>query len=353
MSKVLLLTDTHYGIRNDNKVILDFQKKFVDEVILPTLENEKITEIFHLGDLVDRRKFINIQTHNRMRVDFLDPLAARNIRMTILAGNHDIYYKNSLKVNSLKEFVHHYPNIHVVEEPEEHPYGILLLPWICEENYEEVMTAVSKSNSPTLFGHLELCGYEMEKGRFADHGLSANLFEKFSCVCSGHFHHKSDYQNIHYLGSPWETNWGDYGDTRGFHIFDTNTQELRFIENRFKILKKVKYTDLDQSFDDIMGIDFSEFAGTYVKVIVRSKINPFWFDTFISKIEEAGAIDVKTVDDHLNLNIESADDIMEGAETTMDIIDKSIEATNLDDDKKKRLHSVIKQLHDDAVMLQS
>jgi DNA repair exonuclease SbcCD nuclease subunit len=360
VTKVALINDTHYGIRGNSTTILDFQKKFLDGVFFPELDKRGITDVFHLGDLVDQRKVINIQTLSRMRADFLEPLRARAISFTVLVGNHDIYFKNSIRVNALRELLGEEPWVNIVDQPNEltHPTkdwgtGILLIPWICEENYEEIMQAIADSNATCLMGHLELSGFEMEKGRYHEGGLNPSLFDKFSCVCSGHFHHKSDYKNIHYLGSPWETNWGDYGSPRGFHIFDTTTQELEFIENPYHLLRKVKYADAGKSFEEVMDVDFSEFAGSYVKVIVRSKDNPFWFDAFITKIEEAGAIDVKPVDDHLNLNIESAEDIVEGAETTMTIIDQTIENVQLNDGKKKLLQGVMRRLYDEAIMLQT
>ena len=45
-------------------------------------------------------------------------------------------------------------------------------------------------------------------------------------VLSGHFHQKSEFANIRYLGSQMQFTWSDYGDNKYFHIFDTDTQEI-------------------------------------------------------------------------------------------------------------------------------
>ena len=63
-----------FGVRNDNVSFLDSSKSFLDNVFFPEIDRQQIKIIVHLGDLVDRRKYINIQTANRLREDFLDPI---------------------------------------------------------------------------------------------------------------------------------------------------------------------------------------------------------------------------------------------------------------------------------------
>ena len=57
--KYALITDTHFGVRNDSQILLEYQKKFYDEIFFPYLDKNDIKHIVHLGDLVDRRKSIN------------------------------------------------------------------------------------------------------------------------------------------------------------------------------------------------------------------------------------------------------------------------------------------------------
>ena len=199
--KIALITDTHFGARQDNLAILDHQKKFFDEIFFPYLEENKITDVFHLGDLVDRRKFINVNTANRLRKDFIEPLLSETPvgyrTLHIIPGNHDIYYKNSNEVNILHELLGGTERVRIYDEPEVVDIGqtqIMMLPWICEENYKECVNAISTTKAPILFGHLELLGFEMHRGHFCDSGFDKDMFSKFDVVCSGHFHHKSTYQ---------------------------------------------------------------------------------------------------------------------------------------------------------------
>ena len=79
------------------------------------------------------------------------------------------------------------------------------------------------------FGHLNINWYPMCKGRLSDHGYDRKDFSKFDMVFSGHFHTKSNDDKIHYLGAPYQMNWNDYDDQKGFHILDLKTREVEFI----------------------------------------------------------------------------------------------------------------------------
>ena len=106
--KIALITDTHWGVRNDNVAFLDNSKRFLDEVFFPYLRDNGVSTLIHLGDLVDRRKYININTARRLREDFLVPLKDHSLDVHIIAGNHDTYYKNTNEVNSLRELTNSY-----------------------------------------------------------------------------------------------------------------------------------------------------------------------------------------------------------------------------------------------------
>ena len=58
-SKAAIITDTHWGIRNDNLSFLNHNKRFLEEIFFPEIEKHNIKEIIHLGDLTDRQKYIN------------------------------------------------------------------------------------------------------------------------------------------------------------------------------------------------------------------------------------------------------------------------------------------------------
>jgi len=351
--KIALITDTHWGIRNDSPVMLSQMKKFLDEVFFPVIDRDNIDTVIHLGDLVDRRKYINYVTAKRLRDDFLEPLRQRDIDVHIIAGNHDTYFKNTNDVNSLRELLDgKYYNFNIYDNVAaemifEDKTKIFMLPWICDENREQCMKAIDETTAPILMGHLELNGFEMYRGQVNEHGDDPKLFDKFDLVCSGHYHTRSSRSNIHYLGTPAQYTWSDYGDTKGFYVLDTETRGLTFIENPYKIFYKFHYDDINKQMDEVIVFDAAQYKDTYVKVIVKNKTNPYWFDLVIDKIEKAGPADIQIVEDHLNLNLEDDTDIVNEAEDTITIIRKFVDSMNVNTDKK-RVENIIQSLYIEA-----
>ena len=100
--KLALISDTHAGARGDSAIFNEFFFKFWENVFFPYLKENNITQICHLGDVVDRRKFINYVTLNSWRKRFFDKLTENNIQMDVIVGNHDVTYKNTNEINAMK-----------------------------------------------------------------------------------------------------------------------------------------------------------------------------------------------------------------------------------------------------------
>ena len=352
--KAVIITDQHFGARNDNPAFLDYYEKFYSQTFFPFIDQHQIKCVLILGDTFDRRKFINFNSLKRTKEMFFEPLLERKIRVFMLAGNHDTYYKNTNDVNSPSLVLREYPNIQIIDEPQDvQVYGldICMMPWICTENVNQSLKLLQDTKAQICMGHFEIQGFAMYKGLESHEGMKQELFQKFDMVFSGHYHHKSDNGHIFYLGNPYELTWQDYNDTRGFHLFDLKTRELEFIENPFKMFYKIIYDDLNKTFEDVLETDFSYLKDSFVKVIVKNKTNPYWFDLYIEKLEKVGLTDVQVVEDHLNLNLEGDDDIVNEAEDTMTILKKYIDSIEIDTDKQ-RLDKLIRSLYDEALSVE-
>jgi DNA repair exonuclease SbcCD nuclease subunit len=352
--KIALITDTHWGARGDSPAFAEYFNRFYYEQFFPYLAANGISRIFHLGDIVDRRKYINFVTARHLR-KFVEHCDSSGIRLDVIVGNHDTSFKNTNEVNSMRElFEHSTYDIHYYSDPGVVSIGgtdIAVLPWICSGNYEESMQFINKTNAQILFGHLELAGFEMYKGAVNDHGFDSKIFDKFDTVCSGHFHHKSTRGNINYLGAPYEMSWSDYNDPRGFHVFNTETRELEFIRNPLTMFNKIHYHDQDKTLDEIMDMDFDHYKGSYVKLIVHTKTNPYWFDMFVDKIEKAGVLDLQVVDDNLNLQLEDDSDIVNEAEDTLTVLNKVVDQVESRVDKKV-LYNFLSSLYNEALSVE-
>jgi DNA repair exonuclease SbcCD nuclease subunit len=352
--KIALITDTHWGARGDSPAFAEYFNRFYYEHFFPYLASNGISSIFHLGDIVDRRKYINFVTARHLR-KFVEHCDSSGIRLDVIIGNHDTSFKNTNEVNSMRElFDHSTYNINYYSDPTVvniDGLDIAVLPWVCSGNYDESMQFLRDTNAQVLFGHLEIAGFEMYKGAVNDHGFDSKIFDKFDVVCSGHFHHKSTRGNINYLGAPYEMSWSDYNDPRGFHIFDTETRELTYVRNPLTMFNKIHYHDQDKTLDEILAVDWDHYKGSYVKLIVHTKTNPYWFDMFVDKIEKAGVLDLQVVDDNLNLQLEDDGDIVSEAEDTLTVLNKVVEQVDSRVDKKV-LYNFLSTLYNEALSVE-
>lgn len=347
MTKVALITDLHFGAREDREIFHSFFQKFYENVFFPELQKRGIKTVLNLGDTFDRRKFVNFNTLKRSREYFFEPLSKNGINMYMLVGNHDIYLRNSLSVNSLELLLNDYTNIFPINEPEVITvYGtnILMLPWICSENYEKSLALLKNADASICLGHLEIAGFAMYRGMDSHEGLNRELFDSFDLVCSGHYHHRSSSGSIHYLGNPYEITAMDYGDVRGFHVLDTETLQLEFIPNPYTIFDRYVYND---EREDPSSIDTSTFKEKFLKIVVQKKTDYYKFDTFIDRVYNAGCHEVKIIDDSREI---VTDDLEENVdiEDTKTILRHYVENSDVSVDKKK-LSDYINTLYIEAL----
>jgi DNA repair exonuclease SbcCD nuclease subunit len=337
--KVALITDTHFGARSDSIPFDNFFAKFYTEVFFPHLEQAGIKTIIHLGDVFDRRKFINYNTLKKCREYFFDKARDLGIDVHMIAGNHDTFFKNTNEVNSLDLLLREYGNVITYSDAEEIKLdgkNLLLVPWICSGNYQETMEVVDNSNAQAVFGHFEFSGFEMYRGHKNDHGMGTESFDRFPLVCSGHFHHRSRVGNILYLGNTYEFTWSDYNDTRGYHLYDTETNEVEFFENPFQIFHKIYY---DDTTNDPSLLDLSALVGSCVRLVVVKKTDFYKFDRFVDKLYDCDLIELKIIEDFSEFEADVIEEDKMDVEDTMTVLSDFVDtvSTDLDKDKIKNL----------------
>ena len=347
---MLSLQTNIFGARNDSMHFLDFYEKFYSGTFFPTLDKEKIDTVLILGDTFDRRKFVNFYTLQRAKTMFFDELEKRKINVHMIVGNHDTYYKNTNQVNSPELLLYEYNNINLIAEPQELTVGgvgVLMMPWICADNYEQSMEAIKTSKSSICMGHFEIEGFQMYRGAPSHDGLKPSTFDKFSVVFSGHYHHKSNKKHIHYLGNPYELTWQDYNDPRGFHIFNVKTQKLKFVENPNVMFKRLSYDDKVNDIKTITDMDLTGYKGLYVKLVVVNKTNPYLFDVFVNKLYQVGPADLSIVEDMSELEGDDSD--IDQTEDTPTILNKYVDNLSTDGMDKNKLKNILKELYVEAL----
>ena len=334
--KICILNDTHCGTRNSSEIFLNNADTFYSETLFPYLLEHNIKHIVHLGDYFDNRKFINFKALNRNRHSFLDKLREYGITMDIIPGNHDVFYKNTNDLNSLKELLGHYMNeVNIVMKPtvmDFDGFKFGLLPWITPENKDESMDFIANCKCDWLGAHLELGGFDMMKGIQNHGGMDHKIFSRFERVLSGHYHTKSTQDNITYLGTQLELFWSDAHDPKFFHILDTATRELTPVQNNHTVFKKIVYNDTETDYNNY---NVSECDNKFVKIVVITKKDLYTFDRFVDRIQDRPIYELKIAenfDEFLGTNVDTGDI---SVEDTGELLASYIDATDTVLDKEK------------------
>lgn len=218
--KIILLGDTHFGIKNFSLDYFNNQKKFFEKQLFPYMNKNNIQNIYQLGDLFDNRITIDINYINTLYQFFI---SNKDIKWTTILGNHDIYYKNTRNINLTQLFSKLVTNIQYIDEPTI-INNIGFQPWVIGDTLLE--------DCEVLLGHFEINGFKMAMGMEDEHStLTTNSFKKYKRVFSGHYHSIQQKGNITYLGSPYELSWGETDTEHGFWVYDLDLDELEFIPN--------------------------------------------------------------------------------------------------------------------------
>jgi len=242
--KVAIITDIHFGARNDSLHFLDFYEKFYDETFFPAIDSAGINTLLILGDTFDRRKYVNFYSLQRAKKMFFGKLAARDIKVHMLVGNHDTYYKNTNDVNSPRLVLEEYENINIIKNPttlQIEDISICMMPWICPENYDDSMATLKDTNATICMGHFEIEGLSHLKATYVKvvvvNKTNPYLFDTFI--------------NNVYLANPIDitiaedfTELEDIEDNDVDQAEDTTTILNKYVDNLTTDLKKDKIKTL-------------------------------------------------------------------------------------------------------------
>ena len=346
--KVAVITDTHFGARKGSKLFHDYFEKFFEDIFFPSLKEEGITTVIHMGDAFDVRKGIDFKSLEWAKRVFFNPLKEMRITMHLMCGNHDAYYKNTNDINSNDLLLNEYDNVFTYSSTTEITIDktpILFIPWINENNKEETFKSIEDSTCDYAMGHLELNGFRAHRGCVMDHGMESQLYHKFKRTFSGHYHTRSDDGKIFYLGNPYEMFWNDVNDTRGFVLMETDDMSFEYVNNPYQLFHNVYYDDTPHQM-----FDATEYHNKIIKVIVKNKSDASSFEKFIDKLYDVKVADLKIIEnyDFNNGWVDENGDVE--TEDTFSILNKYIEEAEFSLDKSQ-VKSLIKSVYEEACEL--
>lgn len=275
---VCCVSDIHVGVHQNgaqwHKITLDWAQWLSKE-----LKKKKIEDIIISGDFFHYRDEIAVNTlHFATKV--LDVWKDFNIIM--LVGNHDAYYKDKSDVNSLS-ILDGWNNITVLSELSTADlFGrtTTFCPW-----------GIKSSDIPEsdlIFGHFEIKSFKQNMHKMCASGMSASdLLEKTNLVVSGHFHLRDErvYENgkILYLGNPFEMDFGDMDNKKGYYTLDFNTLKYEFTENKLSPKhKKIFLSDLAKAGKLTPEIK-KQFTNNFIRFVVDRNISADEIDIVLKK----------------------------------------------------------------------
>lgn len=345
--KIAFICDTHFGCRNDSPFFLENALSFFENDFFTYLINNKITNVIHLGDFFDRRKYVNFHTLSEVRKRFIEKFEEHGITLHVTIGNHDTYYKNTNSLNSLKELISDkYSKINIYETPTVLNFDTFcfgLIPWLTKENESEIVSFINTCPCRMIGGHFEIVGFQVIPGIKHHGGFNISAFSRFDKVLSGHFHIKQSENNIYYLGTQYQMNFSDVYCTKGFHVYDTESDVLEFIENKNNIFHLYTYDDSTPDELKLMAkfIKDTNLQGGFVRITVRHKTKQDIFDKFIDALWSKGIQDLSLIEEILE---KSSTPEFDETQDTMSIINNEIDSIARDIDKYK-LKNIIKDLY--------
>ena len=241
MSKVAIFSDFHLGIKQDSAIWHEIALTWCDWFVSEVKKNGVDTVVF-LGDFFHTRNNISANTlHVASKI--LDKL--KDFKVHMILGNHDLYYANEPTISPVNLFQDR-NNITVYTKPEIVNFGNKQA-LFCGWGYD-----LLEFKADVLFTHAEisLFRYNMDVGACEDGFKASKLLSNFDIIYSGHFHlrqeRKWDDKRIIYVGNTFPMDHSDtYETSKGFDIFDFNTNTSVFVENTISPrFYKIKLSDL-------------------------------------------------------------------------------------------------------------
>ena len=291
--EIAFISDIHFGCRGNSEKYISTMVSFFKDTLFNVLKERKIKDLRILGDLFDNRNAINVRTINAV-IDVFKFMETKlpELRIKILTGNHDQYYHNRYDIISLN-ILRNFSNIEIIDKvvtDSINGKSILMVPWIVPDTaiYQDFINiSDSDQKFDLLLGHFEISGFEVSPGIVDTHGVRIGKFKNFKRVFSGHYHTRNTINNISYLGCPYPLTWADYGNDKGIHIYDIDTNETTFIPNMTSPqFIKITMSDLAAGKKDMLD----KVNGNFVKLIIDKKYNDSAIHQVIALLESKGAI---------------------------------------------------------------
>lgn len=296
MSKIAIFSDLHLGVHQNSDFWLNQSEKWVDWFI-EDISKKNIQTVYFLGDYFHERDAVSVKTLHHGS-ELLRKFY--NFHVTMIPGNHDCFYKDNSNIHSLSIF--------------KTPYRVKVCSEIVTESFEgkelvfcpwgTKLNEIPKAD--VVFGHFELKNFRFNAHHICETGDDPEeLLLKSKLIFSGHFHSRDvhrfgDRGEIIMVGNPFEMDFGDAYQRKGYHILDTDTLTYEFVENTWTPKHIVMYLS---KLITLKNIDIFQEAlpNNIIKLVVDKNISTEHLDLLLGKMSSYGPSDLR-VDHDVNYN---------------------------------------------------
>lgn len=299
--KILVFTDLHLGIKSGSKSRLAICINVIKEIISYIKSNNIKTCLF-LGDW----HHVRVSTENNvMNVSYkLMQALAKHCKVICILGNHDIYMKNSVDINSMVIFksIHNVEIIDKVTEVNINGEKSLLVPWLGD------LSEYKDETIDMMFGHFDVSAKYLMKSYIEEHQIKNNVSDKtiteinnddmlksdstslFNAgdfigdfinivkkngkIFSGHIHKQKEClaksRKFIFVGDPYQQNLGEKDNKCGFYTIDeTNQYEFHEIISIPKHIE-IRMSEVIKDFDNF---DFSIVKGNILHKVYDIEVD--------------------------------------------------------------------------------
>jgi hypothetical protein len=200
----------------------DWRVRRFFEVITEIYKAHGCEGLIDLGDTTDDRSAIPVPTIDTLMQGF-GPFTGWNVK---LIGNHEQYTRDA-RVHVGRLFERHFMivnDLHSMQAPDS---DAMLVFASYPGNYTKLaeqlagLPRIARGRKMVLFAHCQVIGSRLNSGVALD-GLPKECLLPFTAGFLGHVHKPQEIvKNVHYVGSPFQQNFGESGEAKRVAIFDT------------------------------------------------------------------------------------------------------------------------------------
>lgn len=347
LKRALVISDTHFGIRNSSYEWLDISKNYFYDFLIPIIKkNYKDGDfLIHCGDMFDSRSALNLFTMNSA-LEIFEKLA-EILPIIIILGNHDIANHKSNEINSVK-VLKWVPNIKVIEEPEVLEianHKLLFMSW--RSSKQEEIKCINDNPADFLFCHTDFKGIKFNRSTEVEEGLDLKKLRNFKKIYSGHIHYSQNKGNFRMLGCPYSLTRSDIGNEKAVWLYDfENDIETKFVNDYSpKFLRLQFEAILEMSMEELTNL----VKNNFVDIIVDSKwyLN-FPFSTFSEELKGFRKLEFVNKFAEDSIDGENYDEKETEVLDILQLANSVVSQTKHSDNVKEKMLLTIKKLYEEA-----